>query len=61
MTVDEKNEQEGYLKKDCRNRDETRYKREKLRRNHWKIKGYDWARALGPVLMLEKLSSAGES
>jgi len=37
------------------------YKREKLRRNHRKMKGYDWATALGPVLILEKLSSAEES
>ena len=27
----------------------------------WKKKGYDQARALGPVLILEKLSSAGET
>jgi hypothetical protein len=30
-------------------------------RNHWKMKCYDQERALGPALILEKLSSAGES
>jgi len=43
MTVEEREraKERFELKKDCRNRDETQYKREKLRRNHWKIKGYE--------------------
>jgi len=39
---------------------ERHYKREKVRGTSWEKKGYDQARALGPVLVLEKLSSAGE-
>jgi len=40
-------------------RDETQYKR--AQNNITGMKVYDWASALGPVLILEKLSSTGES
>jgi len=47
-------------KKNCRKRDdETQYKR--AQKNITGMKGYDWARSLGPALILEKLSSTGES
>jgi len=53
---------EGDLKEDCRKRDaERHYKRKKLRGISLEKMGYDQARALGPALILEKLSSAGET
>jgi len=56
------NEQEGDLKKKKKKKTaerETQYKR--AQKNITGMKVYDCASALGPALILEKLSSAGES